>query len=137
MSASATTAPTTARTAQTSLSRLDKLGSTKEKRERIGLSVKGGKGGRRVTARDAQGEERLLESALRATVRATDGVATVDAGGAELDDGVVEDGRRDAGREVVQVEVGKTGEVREQVRVGHRSTIVDERGLASTVNQSL
>ena len=109
MSASATTAPTTARTAQTSLSRLDKLGSTKEKRERIGLSVKGGEGGRRETARDAQGEERLLESALRATVRATDGVATVDAGGAELDDGVVEDGRRDAGREVVQVEVRETG----------------------------
>jgi hypothetical protein len=68
-------------------------------------SVEGGEGGRRETARDAQGEERILKSALRATVRASDGVATVDAGSAELDDRVVEDVRRDPGREVVKVEV--------------------------------
>ena len=116
---------------------MSRLGSTKAKRERIGKSVKGGEGGRRETARDAQGEERLLKGALRATVRATDGVATVDAGRAELDDGVVEDGRRDPGREVVKVEVGQTSEVREQVRVGHRSTMVADRGLTSTANQTL
>jgi hypothetical protein len=120
MSASATVAPTTKRIKQTSLSRLSRFGSTKERRERIGISVEGGEGGRRETARDAQGEERLLKSALRATVRATDGVATVDAGSAELDDGVVEDVRRDPGSEVVKVEVGKGREVREQVRVRHR-----------------